>query len=489
MLVSKRLAGLRRRHFSTAPPAAAVDPSTLLRVCTVLFQQQNAPEERLHANLRALRFDLSHEFFLQICNRFPCSWRPLHNLLRYADQSSFPLTPVAVNKLIDVFGKSQNTKRLWDFLNEMASRDKLFNARSILLAVRSFAAGRQIKKAIAVFHLFNRVNPQFCTVTTLNAAIAELCTRRLVPEAKAIVYGLKPLIAPDSTTYSLLAVGFCRSGDLVRASTVWNALSDAGLDPDLAAYNEMISTFFKCNRQDEALAIFDSLRRERLREVDSSDYKTVISWMCKRGRIGRPLMLAAEMIKRGVEIDGPCLGALAYGLLCRRRVKEAYKLMVGADLSAYHGLIKGLVRLRRTSEATQVFREMSQRGIRPSMHTYIMLLQGHMGKRGRKCNEDEANFETIFVGGLVKAGRMHDVTKYIERSIWSGTKVPRFDYNKFLRDFSNEEGVVMFERVGKRLKEAGMTDLGDVFLSYGMNMATRERRISGSFMSNTSLKI
>ena len=41
-------------------------------------------------------------------------------------------------------------------------------------------------------------------------------------------------------------------------------------------------------------------------------------------------------------------------------MSEAYKVVEGiekSDISIYHGLIKGLLRLRRASEATQVFRK------------------------------------------------------------------------------------------------------------------------------------
>lgn len=110
------------------------------------------------------------------------------------------------------------------------------------------------------------------------------------------------------------------------------------------------------------------------------------------------------------------------------------------------------------------------------MHTYIMLLQGHLGRRGRKGKDGMVNFESVFVGGSVKQGRMVEVSKFVERMMWGGVEVPRFDYNKFLYWFSTEEGVEMFESVGKRMKEVGMVDLGDVFLRYGEKMATRDRR-------------
>ncbi|MQL73313.1 hypothetical protein Taro_005664 [Colocasia esculenta] len=480
---------LSRHQPAPSPPAAAaaspsgpVDTSALLRLCTVLYQQQHSPDARFHARLRALDLPLSHELFLQVCNRFPRSWRPVLRLFRYGELCcSFSPTPVAVNKMVDVFGKARNIELLWDFLREASSRPGvLVNTRTLLLAARAFAEARQMKKCVGLFHLLGSREESLCSVGALNAVVAELCSHRLVDEAKDVVTKLKGSIAPDGTTYSLLVVSLCRSGDLVRASKMWNAMVDAGLEPEVGAYDEMITTFFKNNRGAEAMTIFRCMRSERMCDLELPTYRIVITWMCKGGGVEQALMLRAEMVKRGIGVDGPTLGALVYGFLCRKRVKEGYRVLEGMeiepDISVFHGLIKGFLRLRRASEATHMFREMTQRGIAPTMHTYIMLLQGHLGKRGRKARDPEVNFESVFVGGLIKMGRMLDATKYVERTMWGGVEVPRFDYNKFLRDFSNEEGVVMFEQVGKRLGEAGLVDLGDIFLSYGEKMATRERR-------------
>ena len=123
-----------------------------------------------------------------------------------------------------------------------------------------------------------------------------------------------------------------------------------------------------------------------------------------------------------------------------------------------------------------VFREMIKRGCEPTMHTYIMLLQGHLGKRGRKGTYPLVNFETIFVGGLVTVGKSLEATKYVKRSLRKGVGVPRYDYNKFLHYYSSEEGVVMFGEVAKKLREVGSVDLVDIFERYGLRMATRGRR-------------
>lgn len=73
------------------------------------------------------------------------------------------------------------------------------------------------------------------------------------------------------------------------------------------------------------------------------------------------------------------------------------------------------------------------------------------------------NFDIIFVGGMVKVGKWLEVIKYIERMLKRGVEVFRFDYNKFLYCYFNEEGVVMFEEMVKKFREVGLFDLVDIF--------------------------
>lgn len=314
---------------------------------------------------------------------------------------------------------------------------------------------------------------------TLNKVVEAMCGWKLVEEAKFLVFKLKEWVRPDGVTYKHLIRGYCDKGDLIEASKIWNLMIDEGFKPDVDAVEKMMETFFKGNQYGEALKLFETMRFKRMDELGLSTYRLVIKWMCKKGMVSDARQVFEEMRERGIRIDNLTLGSIVYGLLTKRRVREAYQMVNGIDapdVSVYHGMIKGLLKMRRASEATQVFREMIRRGCEPTMHTYIMLLQGHLGKRGRKGSDPLINFDTIFVGGLVKAGKSKEATKYVERVMNRGMEVPRFDYNKFLHYFSNEEGVFMFEDVGKKLREVGLVDLADILDRYGQKMATRDRR-------------
>lgn len=379
--------------------------------------------------------------------------------------------------MLDIIGKSRNIDLFWDLLNDMAHR-RFVNDKTFIIALKTLGGARELKKCVEFFHLMNSNGCEY-NVRTLNIVVEAMCKGKLVDEAKFVAFKLRECVRLDGVTYKYLVKGFCDKGDLVEASKVWNLMEDEGFVPHVDAVEAMMETFFKVNQYGEALRLFETMRFKRMDELGGSSYGLVIRWLCKKGMMDRAREVFEEMRERGVCVDNSTLGDVVYGLLVKRRVREAYgvvEAIEAPDLSVYHGLIKGLVRLRKASEATEVFREMVRRGCEPTMHTYIMLLQGHLGRRGRKGPDPLGNFDTIFVGGMVKAGKSREATKYVERVLNRGMEVPRFDYNKFLYYFSNEEGVSMFEEVGKKLREVGLVDLADILERYGQKMATRDRR-------------
>lgn len=379
--------------------------------------------------------------------------------------------------MLDVVGKSRNIDLFWDLLQEIGHR-RLVSIKTYITAFKVLASARELKKCVEFFHLMNGFGYVY-NLETLNKVVEVLSSSKLVVEAHHVVLKLKDSIKPNGITYRWLIYGFCDVGDLIEASKVWNLMVDEGIEPDIVATETMMDTLFKTNRYADALKLFQSMRTKRIDDIGVSTYRLVIKWLCKKGKLGECAVMFEEMRRRGIFPDNHTLASIIYGLMSKGRMSEAFKIaeeIENPDISIYHGMIKGLLKLKKASEATQVFREMIKRGCEPTMHTYIMLLQGHLGKRGRKGSDPLVNFDTIFVGGLVNAGKSLEATKYVERTINSALEVPRFDYNKFLHYYSNEEGVLMFEAMTKKLREVGFFDLADIFARYGEKMATRDRR-------------
>ncbi|TVU38099.1 hypothetical protein EJB05_11451, partial [Eragrostis curvula] len=80
-----------------------------------------------------------------------------------------------------------------------------------------------------------------------------------------------------------------------------------------------------------------------------------VPWLCKEGKWGA-FIVFAEMSIKGMEVDGEVMGDLVYELMARRRTLQ------------FHGLMKGLIWIKRTGETTKVFIEMIASGCKPNMH-------------------------------------------------------------------------------------------------------------------------
>lgn len=379
--------------------------------------------------------------------------------------------------MLDVVGNSRNIDLFWDLLQENG-RLHLVSTKTYIIALKILASARELKKCVQFFHLMNELGYAY-SVETLNKVVEALCKSKLVLEAEHVVLKLKDCILPSGETFRWLIYGFCDVGYLIKASKVWNLMVDEGFHPNAEVIETMLEALFKAGKFDDALKLFQSMKASRNEVLGVSTYRLVIHWLCKKGRIGESYHLIEEMKKQSIVVDNDILASMINALLSKGRPREAYQIaetIEKPDITVYHGMIKGLLKLKKRSEATQVFREMINKGCEPTMHTYIMLLQGHMGKRGRKGSDPLVNFDTIFVGGLVKAEKFLEATKYVERSMDRGLEVPRFDFNKFLHYYSNEDGAVMFEVMSKKLREVGLFDLADIFARYGDKMTTRDRR-------------
>ncbi|XP_052477884.1 putative pentatricopeptide repeat-containing protein At1g26500 [Gossypium raimondii] len=273
--------------------------------------------------------------------------------------------------MLDVVGKSKNIHHFWETCQEMGKLG-LVNDKTFRIALKTLALARELKKCVGFFHLMNGFGVGY-KLETLNTVVESLCEDKLVEEAKFVTFKLKECVKPNGVTYKWLIWGFCDLGNLIEASKIWNLMVDEGFEPDVEVVETMMEALFKTNKYDEAMKVFQMMRVKRMHDLGLSSYRLVIKWMCKRGKIEQANGMFEEMCQRGIQADNLTLASIIYGLLARGRIREAYRIVEGIenpDISIYHGLIKGLLRLRKAGEATQVFREMIKRGCEAS-NAYI----------------------------------------------------------------------------------------------------------------------
>nr|CAD1832355.1 unnamed protein product [Ananas comosus var. bracteatus] len=333
---------------AAAAPPKPTDPAFLLRLCTVLYQLQLAPDAKLHARLLELPLPTPPppppppRSTRSSSRCAPAS--PSHGAPSTASSSSSaasaPSTPPLPPPLAP-----RRPRKVPPRPPPLVHPPRPLLLRRPLpgllrVAARALGEAREISKIRDLFAL----NPSLCTAETLNLVVRTLCDRRMVDVAIAVASKLRARVAPDADTYALLIAGSCRGGDLAGAAKLWNAAAAAGIEPGADAHDAMILAMLKFNRFEDAAAMLKSMRTRRPRDVGLESYSMVITRLCKRGALPYANMLFGEMLKRGIEVDGVTLGALVYGLLVKRKVREAYKVFYAVrdpDISLFHGLIKG----------------------------------------------------------------------------------------------------------------------------------------------------
>jgi len=453
-----------------------LDYSEVERVCTVLEQQQFSSDTKLRRLLGNI--SLSHEFVLSVLNRFLRERRPAWRFYLWAatqTEVGYSHSTITSNKMIDILGKTRDYRTIWEVLRQMGTSG-LLTVKTLEVSVKALADGGQVKGALRVFDLMTH-HGVHVDVEGLNFVLDSLCRVRLGNEGHEIFRKVKRMISPNDTTYGLVLCGLCKVNNLVQAMKVWNEMLDKGMKSHVTVCNTMLEALLKGKRYPDAFKLFHFISVI----ANAKSYAIMIDALCKNNKIRQALRLFDEMREYGLAPDGVVYKSLITGLGNAMRLDEAYRMleeMGKPDTGPYNALIKVMVNLCRPDEANRLFHRMIQDGCEPIMHTYVMLMQVNFGFR--RCSEvlcPNVDFHTVFVGGLVKKGRSREASKYLESMVYEGVDVPRFDYNRFLSDFSSTpDGHNIFEEVAEKLRQAGKVDLSDVFLRYSQKMTTRDKR-------------
>ncbi|CAA2997634.1 Putative pentatricopeptide repeat-containing protein At1g26500 [Olea europaea subsp. europaea] len=195
--------------------------------------------------------------------------------------------------MLNVVGKSGNIELFWDLCQAIGILH-LLNIKTYIIALRTLAATRELKKCVEFLHLMNGFGYDY-RVEVLNKVVKSLCKNKIVVEAKHVVVKLKDCIKSDGEAYRWLIYGFSDVGDLIEASKVWNLMVDEGFEPCINVVDTMLEGLFKNNRIDEGLKLFQSMRVKRMENLRLSKYRVVINWLCRKGKLGEARKVFNEM--------------------------------------------------------------------------------------------------------------------------------------------------------------------------------------------------
>ncbi|XP_058083023.1 pentatricopeptide repeat-containing protein At3g62470, mitochondrial-like [Magnolia sinica] len=468
------------------------DPEEVDRVCKVI-EDLFAADRNMEAVLDQCNINLSHSLIVDVLARFCHARKPAFRFFCWAGQKpGFSHDSRTYNAMMSILGKTRQFESMVEMLEDMGKKG-LLTMDTFVIAIRAFAAAREMKKAVGIFELMKRYDFK-AGVETLNSLLDALARVKLGKEAQALFEKLKDQFSPDLRTYSILLAGWCKVKNLMEAGKVWNEMIDKGLKPDIVAHNTMLEGLFRGRRRSEAIKLFE-LMKAKGPSPNVRSYTILIRDLCKGNKMEAAVGYFDEMLADGCQPDAAVYTCLIVGFGNQKKMDKVYGLLqemkekgCPPDVRTYNALIKLMTNRNMPDDAVRIYKRMVGNGFEPTIHTYNMLMKSYfrsknydmgravweeMGKKG--CCPDDNSY-IVFISGLISQGRSEEACKYIEDMINKGMKAPQLDYNKFAADFSRAGKPDILNELAQKMKFSGKFEVSNMFARWAEMMKKRVKQ-------------
>lgn len=150
------------------------------------------------------------------------------------------------------------------------------------------------------------------SVSELSKFMVCLCNKGRWREAEDLLDALiKRGLVPDSSFCSLLMKHYCSCRQIVSAIELHNKMEKLNASLDVTAYNVFLNRLFVAKRIEEAVEVFDYMRRQGL--LSSASFTIMIRELCRVKKLKKAMKLHDEMLKMGLKPDKPTYKRLISG--------------------------------------------------------------------------------------------------------------------------------------------------------------------------------
>jgi pentatricopeptide repeat protein len=187
-------------------------------------------------------------------------------------------------------------------------------------------------------------------------------------------------------TNSIL-IGYAQQGDMINAKKYYEQIKSMGRYPDGNGYASLLLGSAKCATDEatDALKIYDEAKRRDVKPT-TFFYNVVISQLAKARKLDAAMKLFEEMQNFKVAPNSITFGAIISA--CVRAGSEPLARKLFSDMLAspsfqprvgpFNNMIQFYVRQQPDRErALEYFSEMRRRHIKPSAHTYKLLMEAY----------------------------------------------------------------------------------------------------------------
>ncbi|KAM5574844.1 pentatricopeptide repeat-containing protein [Rosa sericea] len=278
---------------------------------------------------------------------------------------------------------------------------------------------------------------------------------------------------PDSWMFNILIRGLCRTGAIDKAFEFFSDMGSFGCSPDVVTYNTLISGLCRANEVDRGCYLLREVQSRSELSPDVITFTSVISGYCKLGRMGEASAIFDEMIDCGVR----------------------------PTAVTFNALIDGFGKAGDMSSAFAMYENMLFHGHRADVITFTSLIDGycragHLNhglqlwhEMNAKNVSPTAYTYSVLINALCKENRLREARDLLRELKWSNVVPKPFIYNPVVDGFCkagnvDEANLIVAEMEEKRCAPDKVTF---TILILGNSMKGRMSEAIGNFNKMLSM--
>ncbi|KAL3650354.1 hypothetical protein CASFOL_006757 [Castilleja foliolosa] len=168
----------------------------------------------------------------------------------------------------------------------------------------------------------------------------------------------------DVVSWSALAAGYARKGDVENAKKVFGEVKNLGFEPNTVSWNGMIAGFNQSGCFLDAVSMFQQMHLHGFKP-DGTSISSVLPAIGDLGYLSAGTQVHGHVIKIGFGVDKCIVSALIdmYGKCgCALEMSRVFEDTGRGDVGACNAVITGLARHGLVDEALKVFEELRSQG-------------------------------------------------------------------------------------------------------------------------------
>ncbi|XP_078438701.1 pentatricopeptide repeat (PPR) superfamily protein [Wolffia australiana] len=295
-----------------------------------------------------------------------------------AQQKGFFHTPISVDTMLYILGRSRRFEEIWQILRETKRKDRsLLSPRTVQIVLGRIAKVCSVKQTVQSFWKFKKLVENF-DVSCFNALLRVLTQEKTMVDARNVYHSLKRDFRPDLYTFNILLSGW-RSSE--EAEAFFEEMKELGVKPDLVSYNCLVDVFCKNREMEKAFETLEKMREEEI-YPDKLTYTSIIGGLGLIGQPDKAKNMLKEMKEHGSYPDVAAYNAAIRNFCIAKRLQDAFALLDEMELkglspnpTSYNIFFRVFYWSNDLTSAWRLYQRMRNRGCWPNTQSCMFVIR------------------------------------------------------------------------------------------------------------------